>query len=129
MTSVLTALFDTGIIVTSVTFDGHANLNVFSENFKPYFMLDGRQVFIFLDICHMEELVRNHLDKKGILIDENGEEIRWKYIEQLVKFGKEKGFQTTHKLNQTHLNWRQKKMNVRMALKRWANLLQTQLNI
>lgn len=120
VTSVLTALFDTGVIVTSVTFDGHAtnkamcrilgaNLDVFSDNIKPYFMLDGKQVFIFFDICHMEKLVRNHMDKKSVLIDEHGEEVRWEYIEQLVKFSKEKRFHTTHKLNQTHLDWRQKK--------------------
>lgn len=64
----------------------------------------------------MEKLIRSQLDKKSVLFDENGEGVYWKYIEQLVKFGKEKGFNTTHKLNQSHLDWRQKKMNVRMAV-------------
>lgn len=79
-------------------------------------MLLEKQIFIFYDICHMEKLVRGQLHKRSILVDENGEEVRWRYFEQLVKFSQNKGFYTTQKLNQSHLEWRRRPMNVRMAV-------------
>lgn len=125
--SVLTALIETGVRVTSITFDGHAtnkamckmlgaNLDVYNDTFQPYFMLDEEKIFIFFDVCHMEKLVRGHLDKKGNFLDKNGAMVQWRYIEQLVKFGYEKGFSATHKLNRSHIEWRRRPMNVRIAV-------------
>lgn len=129
--SVLTALIDVGVIVANITFDGHptnikmcrllgANLNAYDENFKPYFILNGTQIFLFLDACHMEKLVRGHLDKKSQLINENDGLIEWKYIEQLVKFKYEKGFSATHKLSRSHIEWRSRPMNVRLAVETFS---------
>lgn len=131
VTSVLKALLEIDVKVTSITFDGHAtnkamvkmlgaNLDVYSDEFQPYFMLDGSKIFIFLDVCHMEKLVRGHLDKKNEFIDENGKNIQWKYIAQLVNFGYEKGFSATHKLNRSHIEWRRRPMNVRIAVETFS---------
>lgn len=125
--SVLLAIMKTGTEVTSVTFDGHptnkklckilgANLNVFDESFQPYFILNGKKILIFFDICHNEKLDRNWFSKKGVLFDLDGNAIKWDFIPQLVKFSQQRGFSFTHKLNQSHLNWRRRPMNVRMAV-------------
>lgn len=125
--TVLIALIQTGVVVTSITFDGHAtnksicetlgaNFNVYTNDFQPYFILEHQQIFVFYDVCHNEKLVRGQLDKKAVLLDENNEKIRWCYIENLVKFGKEKGFSATHKLNRSHIEWRRRPMNVRIAV-------------
>lgn len=125
--SVLLTIMATGIEVTSVTFDGHptnkklckilgANLNVFDNVFQPYFMLDGKKIHIFLDVCHNEKLVRGWLDKKHVLFDLDGKKIKWEFLQHLVKFSQQRGFSLTHKLNQSHLNWRRRPMNVRIAV-------------
>lgn len=79
-------------------------------------MLDKHKIFIFFDICHCEKLVRKHFDNKQTLIDENGKKIKWNYIVQLVRFSQENGFSLMHKLNQSHLDWKRKPMNVRLAV-------------
>lgn len=94
-----------------------ANLNIFDRNFQPFFILNGQhKIHILYDICHTEKLVRGQFDKKGIFINGDEEEIKWNYIVQLVKFSQEKGFSFTHKLNQSHLEWRRRPMNVRIAV-------------
>lgn len=125
--AVLRELIKTGAKISSITFDGHptnkkvcallgANLNTFSELFQPYFVLDGQKIFLFYDVCHTEKLVRGQFDKKGTLFDENNHQVKWQYIMHLIKFSQERGFSHTHKLNQSHLEWRRRPMNVRIAV-------------
>lgn len=129
--SVLRALLEIGVKVTSITFDGHptniamckllgANLKVYSDTFQPYFTLDGFKIFIFFDVCHMEKLVRGHLDKKAKFGVQNCNVVEWKYIEQLVTFAYEKGFSATHKLNKSHIEWRRRPMHVRTAVETFS---------
>lgn len=125
--SVLIALIEIGIDITSITFDGHptnkklckilgADLNVFSNLFQPYFTINGKRIYIIFDVCHMEKLARGWLDKKKVLFDNNSDPIKWDFIVQLERFSREKGFCLTHKLNQSHLDWRQRPMHVRTAI-------------
>lgn len=70
---VINALIDADIRLANIVFDGYpsnqkmcellgANLDVLSDNFKPYFEAkNGDPIMILLDICHMEKLVRNSL--------------------------------------------------------------------
>lgn len=123
---ILNALLETGVMIAGLTFDGHptnkktckilgANLNVFDPTFQPYFLMNNQKINIFLDVCHAEKLVRGWFDKKGVLIDIDGNEIKWSYIEKLVQFS-QGGLSTMHKLNQSHINWRRRPMNVRIAV-------------
>lgn len=126
--SVLIELAKVGVLVTSITFDGHAtnkkmckllgaNLDIYSNEFQPYFELDNKhKIYIFYDACHAEKLIRGHMDKKGVLYDDNGDSIKWKYIEEYVNFCQKTGLSLTSKLNQSHLQWRRKPMNVRIAV-------------
>lgn len=126
--SVMAHLFETGVKVASITFDGHAtnkkmceilgaNLDIFSESFQPYILIDGKhKVFIFYDVCHMEKLIRGQFDKRGTLTDEDGGEIKWMYVELLVKYSQEKGLSMIHKLGKSHLDWRRHPMHCRTAI-------------
>lgn len=124
LTLVIDSLTKVGIRVATVTFDGlpanltmcqllGANLDVFSQSFKPYFIAsDGNPVYIILDPCHAEKLVRNTIGNKKILLNENNEQIKWSYFEDLVRYSKNEGFALTHKLNQKHMQWQRKIMKV-----------------
>lgn len=123
---VLLQLMKVGVRVVSITFDCHAtnkpmcellgaNLDIYSSSFKPYIILRGdEKIFLFFDVCHTEKLVRAQFDRKSPLVDIENNKIKWDYIQSLVKF-KEQGL-TTHKLNQTHINWTRRAMNVRIAV-------------
>lgn len=125
--SVLKALLGIGIILSFITFDGlsantkmckllGANLNVKSPDFHSLFELNGQQINVIYDNCHMLKLIRNTLGRKKILFDPTGAAIKWEFFEKLVEFKKTHGFQLTHKLNQTHLNWKKQPMKVDLAV-------------
>lgn len=124
---VIDQLIDRDVLISNITFDGHssnkgmcrllgANLNVFSKSFQPYFVAREKKIYILFDPCHMQKLVRNTLGKLKVIIDGEGGKVMWRYFEQLVRFGRKKEFGLTHKLNQNHLNWQRKIMNVRIAV-------------
>lgn len=124
--SIIEKLMDCGIIVSNVAFDGFpanatmcklfgANLNVYSPSFKPYLTVREKRVYILYDSCHMIKLIRNRLSSQEILFDPAGKEIRWQFLIDLVRM-KNHGFTFTHKMNQSHINWRQKKMKVDLAV-------------
>ena len=56
-------------------------------------------VFIILDICHMLKLMRNTLGDGGILVDADGQKIRWQYLVELNKLQQEEGLHLANKLS------------------------------
>ena len=97
-------LFDTGVRVISLTCDGPSchftmlsslGANISNpSNLKTYFQhpLDrSKRVHVILDICHMLKLVRNTLGSGGIIVDKDGNKIRWKYIEELESIQSKEG--------------------------------------
>lgn len=124
---VIEAVRSTGAIVTNISFDGFAgnkkmcsllgaDLNISSDHFQPYFLCnDGHQINIISDVPHLMKCVRGILATHGHLIDLDGGKIEWKYFENLVKFGKTDGFNFTHKMTQSHINWKSRKMKVDLA--------------
>lgn len=82
---ILIQIHETGCKVISFTFDGaSSNISMASElganirstqMLKPYFEhpITKKPVNLFLDICHMLKLIRNHFESKKVLIDENGQ--------------------------------------------------------
>lgn len=121
---VIEAVTKAGVKIVNITFDGYssnismcellgADLKVFSENFKPFFLnpFNNQKLNILLDPCHMLKLVRNTLANKEILYNANNREIRWSYFESLVQFSKGNDFHV-HKMNKKHLQWKRNTMNV-----------------
>lgn len=124
---IITAVTECNVIVTNVTFDGYApnflmcemfgaNLNVFSSDFQPFFLnpISNRKIFIFLDPCHMEKLLRNALGTKKVFYYGQNNKIEWRFIESLYNFSKANGM-STHKLTKKHIQWERNSMNVAIA--------------
>lgn len=124
----LEKLVETGIVISSITFDGHqsnillckmfgANINIHSPTFQPYFHLNnGHRIFIMLDPVHMLKLVRNAIGYKGVFLNNQNEKIEWNYFKDLVAISKSSGHALTHKMNQKHIKYGNMKMNVQVAV-------------
>lgn len=119
---------ESGVIVTSLTFDGAAsNFSMceklgadFSDphNLKPQFdhPITNEPIFIYVDPCHMIKLIRNSLASKGEIIDMDNNKIKWAYISQLVEKQNLEGLHAATKLRMRHLQWYREKMKVRLAV-------------
>lgn len=93
-----------------------ANLDVDSENFKPFFEIEsGHKIFIWFDPCHMLKLVRNAIGSKQNMGDNESNTIHWDHYVKLVEIGKTNGIDSTHKMTNKHLNWKRRIMKVDLA--------------
>lgn len=64
---------------------------------------------------HMLKLMRNCLGNREILFTSDEKKIEWKYFVRLVKLQLENNINFGNKLTKTHLQFEDKKMNVRIA--------------
>jgi len=116
---------DTGIVITSLTFDGApsnvsmcnllgCDTNVY--NLKTHFNSPGgNKINILYDPCHMLKLVRNTFGEIQNIIDDNNSMISWKYIEKLEHLQEMEGLHLGNKLRSMHVNFFKQKMKVRLA--------------
>lgn len=117
-------LYDVGVIVHNVTFDG-TNVNVnamkklgcqFPE--KPFFTLKlgnvSQKICVLLDACHMLKLARNTLADKKTITSIHGI-VDFKYIQRLNTLQKEQGLNLANKLSDKHIFYNNRKMNVKIA--------------
>lgn len=117
-----------GVRITNLTFDGYsanttmcklfgANLDIASPSFQTFFRnpFNDDEIYVILDPCHMEKLVRNALATKKIFYDSQNRKIEWRYFEALYNFSREVNFRT-HKLSKKHIEWYRNPMNVRIAV-------------
>lgn len=129
---ILNELFDCGIIISNVTFDGlPANAlmcvllgaDLDSEELKPYFIhpKSNQKIYIILDPSHCQKLVRNNLSNYGIILDANDEEIKWEFFSKLVEFGKNNNYNLSHKINKRHIDFHNRPMHVRTAVETLSN--------
>lgn len=123
----LEKLYAVGIDIVSLTFDGcsancamtaslGANLDL--DNFCHSFQHPSdsdRLVFIFLDACHMLKLMRNLLADKKVLVDSEGQLIKWNFVEELQKVQHGEGLRAGNKLTDRHIQWMRQKMKVKLA--------------
>lgn len=117
-----------GVRITNLTFDGYsanttmyillgANLDIASPSFQTFFRnpFNDDEIYVILDPCHMEKLVRNALATKQIFYDSQNRKIEWRYFEALYNFSREVNFRT-HKLSKKQVEWYRNPMNVRIAV-------------
>jgi DNA transposase THAP9 len=124
----LQKLHDAGIKIVSLTFDGcSANcamalqLGARLDAEQPQSSFEhpsdpNERVCIFLDACHMVKLMRNMLADKGSLLDVDNQEIKWAYIENLQALQTTEGLRAGNKLHERHVQWKQQKMKVKLAV-------------
>jgi len=123
----LELVFETGVIIHSITFDGaHSNLNMCTrlgaqfdlrdpKFYFPHPMNHSQPVYLFFDACHMIKLVRNTLGDKQILLNSNGDKIEWSFIKELYYKEKQEGLKVATKLSHKHVYYFNEKMNVKLA--------------
>lgn len=120
------------IKISNLTFDGlasnftmctelGANLDVLADSFQPFFLnSNSKKIYIILDPCHVEKLLRNQLANRGEIFNGNNEAIKWQYFIALEKYSRENGFHT-HKVTKKHIQWKNNIMNVRIAVETLSN--------
>lgn len=75
----------------------------------------GEAVYVLLDISHMIKLVRNALGSQEELRTRNGK-VEWKYFEKLIQLQNSKGLKLVDKLTERHINYKDQKMKVLLAV-------------
>lgn len=125
-TAISKAVTDVGVEILAKAFDGFPSNIVSCEmqgasfdlaNLQPFVKNshNGSKIFVSMDPPHMLKLVRSSLAHHKIFIDRNGNEINWKFFENLVELGKEEDF-VTHKMTREHLDLNRNSMNVLYAV-------------
>ena len=120
-------LYDVGITVISLTCNGPAcnfsmlrelgatmTLPLLDATF-PHPSRPDDSVYIFLDVCHMLKLIRNTLASIGEMIDDEGNIISWRYINELHKLQQEEGLHLGNKLRSAQVAWTKQKMKANLA--------------
>ncbi|KAF4529837.1 hypothetical protein B566_EDAN017934 [Ephemera danica] len=121
ITKFLELTHETGAHVVSVTFDGHASnvstakclgADIFSESIPTSFPhpITEQPIEVILDPCHMLKLIRNTLATKKKLYDSKGRQIKWYYIEELVKIQNDEGLHLATRVRSRHMRWYKEKM-------------------
>lgn len=130
---VLEFIHGTGIVVTSLTFDGAVtNLNMAKilginleepSNLTTHFKhpITGDNIFVFLDPCHMLKLWRNCLASQSTLQDGEGKIIEWRFFEKLVNLQNIQQLHLGTKIRNRHLMWTREKMKVNIAAQTFSN--------
>ena len=121
----LEVLHETGITMTSVTYDGLNSNNTMSRKLgvntsdlsKPYFLhpITKEKVFIVCDPSHVIKLLRNSLASGEDMFDGEGNLISWDHVVQLNKYQNEMGLSAGTKLTDAHIRWFEDKMRVKLA--------------
>lgn len=131
ITECMHKLHEAGVVLTSLTFDGVITnirtvklLGADFENNKSFFLNpydEDNKVYVVLDAPHMLKLMRNCLGNREILFTSNGQKIKWQFFVNLVKLQLSENINFGNKLTKTHLEFVDKKMNVRLASETLSN--------
>lgn len=126
-------LHDTGVIITSMTFDGApCNIRMATElganltdslALKTFFLhpVTNEKIYIFMDPCHMLKLTRNCLASQKVLKDGEGNNISWSYFEKLSELQYSEGLRAGTKISKRHIQWFREKMKVKLAAQTFSN--------
>lgn len=103
-------IHETGVLVTSITFDGPhynfvmatklgAQLNI-NDNLQVYFShpVSKAKIFVVLDPCHMLKLIRNLFGKLQVIVDGDGNIIKWSFLKKLIEFQEQHGLHAATKV-------------------------------
>lgn len=130
-------LINIGVTVASISSDGHksnipafrilgANFDEHKSYFENPFKKDSR-IYIIMDTPHMIKLARNCLGNKKTLYDVHNEKIEWRFFEDLVSLQTSEDFNIGNKLSKIHIEFHNRKMNVRIAAETLSNSTATSM--
>lgn len=100
------------------------------DNFEPSFRhpISCDKVSVIFDPCHMLKLMRNLLGDHGILIDKQGQCIKWEYLVRLNEVQRKEGLHLANKLRSSHLDYKSKPMNVKLAAQTFSESVASALD-
>ena len=120
--------FNNGLSVHAVVADGTATNPATMELLGAKFNGDGgidgtlnqehtqgNEVYFKPDAVHMLKLARNALAHMEVLVDEDGNKIKWDHIVKLHEIQARQGLKLANKLGQRHINFERCKMKVAVA--------------
>lgn len=117
-------LYHINIFVRGLTFDGASSnismatnlgCNFNLNNFNPFFIFKDLKIYAFYDPCHMLKLIRNCLGDFNVLIDKDGNNIKFEYLSLLQNISEDKGLHLGIKIRKAHIYFAKQKMKVRLA--------------
>jgi len=122
----LTIVYDTDVVVKTLTFDGAASnismattlgAKLYPPDMKTFFShpITNEKIFIFLDPCHMLKLCRNTFGDWKTLYDKDGQEIKWELLKQIVDLQESTQLHLATKIRSRHINFYKEKMKVILA--------------
>ena len=109
-------LHEVGVNLLSFTYDGPTTrqamlkklgVQLSADNMQAYFLHPcdkDKKIYVFLDACHMMKLVRNTMSEWKILKDEDGNTIKWKFIQELHELQEKEGLRLENILQSLHVN-------------------------
>lgn len=128
----LELLHETGVEVTSLTFDGCPANVTMAKNLGCIFDIDNlktnfehpvtkKPIYIFLDPCHMLKLLRNALEANKVFIDDLNREVKWDHLKILNTLQEKEKLHLGNKLRRNHIFFKNQKMKVRLASQLFSN--------
>jgi hypothetical protein len=81
----------------------------------------NEKVHLILDPCHVLKLCRNTLGDWGLLLDNEGQQIKWSYFNALVSIQNKTGLHLATKIRSQHINYTKEKTRVRLAVQTFIN--------
>lgn len=129
MVKIITEISKCDVKISNVTCDGFwSNLTVFEmlganfNNLNPSFKnpFNGDDIYVTLDPCHMEKLVRNTLADREFMYNYENNKIEWKYLVRLERCSQENYFGLSHKINKRHIQHKDRIMHVRTAVETFS---------
>lgn len=118
-------LKECGLHVVSITFDGcPSNLAMArnlgakfdsADDIRPKINIEGVDIVICPDACHMLKLVRNTLADKKEMFNAENKLISWKFIENLHNLQENEGLRLANKITTAHINFKKQIMKVHLA--------------
>lgn len=77
--------------------------------------INNNLIYIVFDPCHMMKLARTVLSDFN-LFDDNGNEIKWKYLDNLVILQETEGLHCGTKIQRRYIDFKREKMKVNLAV-------------
>lgn len=120
---------EAGVVIISITGDGlPANITAYEslganfDELKTYIKSPTKpemKIYIILDPPHMLKLIRKHFSTNKIY--HRNKLVNWGLLDTIVEKQSKDNFNLCNKLSSLHINWKQKPMNVRIAVETISN--------
>ena len=115
----------TGVVITNITCD-NATSNITAltllgaklsryEDLKVTIDIQNTMnipIFVIMDACHLVKLVRGTFHDFKVLYTEDGDQIRWNYLQSLLQLQMTEGLHLANKLRKDHIEYENMKMKV-----------------